>query len=241
MGSTKRNAAKGRLSLADRVELRLSTHQHVDGLWVGTWEAEAESVLRRVQEALDLIKSYDRMRYDRITRDLARVWVRTLFGALGQYNKLLAACELDVRFVLAATTAPEMIAATIVHEATHARLMRCGISYEEKLRPRVEAVCFRRELAFAKKLPDGEQVREHAVRMLEVAASNDYWTNTALIEQWTAGGIETLRHLGVPMWFARFAVAVGRRRLRRLWGREKSHATVIASEAKQSQPRRPSK
>jgi len=36
-----------------------------------------------------------------------------------------------------------------VHEATHARLRRYGIGYEEGLRQRVEEANFRRELAFA--------------------------------------------------------------------------------------------
>jgi hypothetical protein len=36
--------------------------------------------------------------------------------------------------VLAETSSLAMIASTIVHEATHARLMRCGIWYETELR-----------------------------------------------------------------------------------------------------------
>lgn len=53
---------------------------------------------------------------------------------------------LDREFVLAESTHPELIATTIVHKAAHARIESCGIGYKEKLRPRIEAACFRREL-----------------------------------------------------------------------------------------------
>jgi hypothetical protein len=208
------NRRKRRPGVVDRLELRLSTSKRIDGLWLGTYEGEPELVLGRVEEALCLIKAYDRLRYDRLTRDLERVWVRLLVtDALGGFNESVNACELDVRFVLAETSNPEAIASTIVHEATHARLMRCGIDYEEELRARVEAVCFRRELAFAAKLPNGEQVRERARRSLELCASHDYWTNTAFDQRYLEGGIEAARHVGLPYWLVRSVLALRALRL----------------------------
>jgi hypothetical protein len=106
-----------------------------------------------------------------------------------------------------------LIAATIVHEATHARLDRCGIGYD-KLRPRVEAVCFRRELAFAAKLPNGEQVREQAERKLVFYATEDYWTNAAFAERYVNDHIEALRNLGAPDWIGRTALILRALRLR---------------------------
>lgn len=192
-----------RPGLADRLELRLSTSKRVDGLWIGTYESEPERVLRRVEEALCLIKAYDRLRYDRLIRDLERVWVRLLPGDLGGFNESLDACELDSRFVLADTSFPEVIASTIVHEATHARLMRRGIGYEEELRARVERVCFRSELAFAAKLPNGEEVRGRAERALELRTAPGLWTDRAFSERYVEGGIQALRHVGAPDWLAR--------------------------------------
>jgi hypothetical protein len=169
----------------------------VDGLWIGFGgKKQPEPALGRVEEALRLIKIYDRVRYDRLIRDLERVWVRPLPGPVGAFSYSLGACLLDQRFVLAETSLPEMIAATIVHEATHARLLRCGIGYEENLRARVEAVCLRRELAFAAKLPDGQQVREQAERALE-----------AWIERERSGYIQMLRYVGFPDWLARTTLA----------------------------------
>ena len=65
---------------------------------------------------------------------------------------------LDERFVTNPETTIERIASVIVHEATHARMERCGIGYAEDQRARIETVCFRRELAFAVRL---EVTAEH--------------------------------------------------------------------------------
>jgi hypothetical protein len=58
--------------------------------------------------------------------------------------------------------------------------LRCGIGYEEEIRARVEAVCFRREVAFATGLPNGEQVRQRAERTLELSATAGFWADAAL-------------------------------------------------------------
>jgi hypothetical protein len=201
-------------TLADRFELWFSTGKQSDGLWIGvSLDSEADPILRRVEEALHLIKAYDRFRYDRLTRDLERVWVRLLPGVFGNFNSSLRACELDRRFVLSETST-EVIAATIVHEATHARIHRCGIGYDEKLRPRIEAACLRRELAFAAKLPNGEKVRDYAERSLSLCATQDFWTNAAFGERHDKDHIQALRDLGVSDRLIRTILIVRRLRLR---------------------------
>ena len=134
------------------------------------------------------------------------MWVRLVPGGLGRYDHALRACELDERFVLADTSRPEIIAATIVHEATQARLCRCGIGYDEDVRGRVEAVCLRRELAFAHKLPDGARVREHALEVLAMPCSS--WTDRASRDRDLEGSVEALRHLGFPNWLVRALLAI---------------------------------
>jgi hypothetical protein len=201
--------------LVDRIELRISTGRRIDGVWVGVaFSFEPEPILHRVEEALRLIQKYDRLRYNRLIRDLERIWVRDVPGALGSFDHSLHACSLDREFVLAEKSSAELIAATIVHEATHARLDRCGISYEEKLRPRIEAACFRREMAFAAKLPNGEQVREQAERKLEFYNIQDYWTNAAFAERYDKDQIELIRRLGAPDWIWRTALTLRAARLR---------------------------
>lgn len=201
--------------LVDRLELRFSTGRRIDGLWIGVaFSFEPEPILHRVEEALRLIQKYDRLGYNRLIRDLQRIWVRDVPGALGSFDQSLHACSLDREFVLAEKSSAELIAATIVHEATHARLDRCGIGYEEELRPRVEAACFRREMAFAAKLPNGEQVREQAERKLEFYNTQDYWTNAAFAERFDKDQIELIRRLGAPDWIWRTALVLRAARLR---------------------------
>lgn len=196
---------KSRLGLLDRLGSWLATSKHIDGLWVGVSPAyevvnndSVETGLCRVEEALCLIKTYDRLRYDRLTRDLERIWVRIVEHYAGLFTPSLKLCELDCRFV--AKRSPDVIASMIVHEATHARLRRCGIGYEENIRARVEAVCIRRELAFSAKLPNGETVRELAEINLESYAVPEILTDAARDRLRAEGLVQTFRELGTPEW-----------------------------------------
>ena len=192
--------------LSDRVMLWLSFGKHIDGLWIGRYfQTNAGPVMRRIEEALRLIKVHDPPRYNRLRKDLARIWVRLVPGAQARYVAALETCEVDERFVLAETSSPELIAAAIVHEAAHARLWRRGIGYDERLRTRVEAACFRRELAFAAKLPNAERVREQARDALTIPPAT--WTDTAARDRDVEGSTEVLRHLGAPNWLVRLLLA----------------------------------
>jgi hypothetical protein len=92
-----------------------------------------------------------------------------------------------------------MIAATIIHEAAHARLFRLGIGNHEDIRARVEAICLRREMAFARKLPNGREIQEAAEHMINVC-DDDYWSNAAIRQRELAEFAEAMRHLGAPEW-----------------------------------------
>jgi len=160
--------------------------------------------LRRVEDALRLIKRYSPLHYSRVIRHLERVWVCILLDALACYQQPLKACVFDERFVLDETTTLERIATTIIHEATHARLDSWGINYDEKLRPRIEAICFRRELAFVANLPDSAQLQEDIARTIEWYGTNiDYFSDGSFRERYTQGGIEALHYVGTPGWLIR--------------------------------------
>jgi hypothetical protein len=117
----------------DRLGLWLSKGRNIDGRWVGTMESKPQPGLRRIEDALDLIKRHDPLHYSRVVHNLERVWMHVLANALACYDPSLKACVLDKRFVLLETTTLQRIASTIVHEATHAKLERSGISYEGAL------------------------------------------------------------------------------------------------------------
>jgi hypothetical protein len=195
---------KQRLRLLQRLEarverfmLRRSRGEVVDGLWLGAFGDKPEPILCRLREALQLIKISDPRRYSRLIRDLKRIWVPGRLKSRGLFNYRLEACELDEEFVLAET--PELTASVIVHEATHARLLGCGIGYEEEIRPRVEAICVRRELAFATKLPNGQRAREWAMQKLTWCNAENL-SDTARDKRHDDWHLVELRRLGMPNW-----------------------------------------
>lgn len=188
--------------------LRHSYSRRIDGLWVGCFSTEInQRALDRIEASLQLIKQYDPLRYKRVTRDLARIWVNLVPGYRAWYRNEFRMCELDERFVLAEATELETIASVIVHEATHARLMHCGIGYDERIRARVEAICIRRQVAFTARLPGGADALDEAERNL-APQPPEFWTNTAYQDRRDAGIVETLRHLGVPNYRVRALFAV---------------------------------
>jgi hypothetical protein len=210
MQTGSKKAQYSRPSLIERIDLYFAVSKVSDGLWIGTLDTNAELILSRVEAALGLIKTYDKRRYDRLLNDVERVWVRLLPGELGHFSVATGACVLDTRFVLDEATSPDMLATVIVHEATHARLRRCGFGYAEDMRHQVEAICHRRELAFVRKLPNVQSAREWAERAMELMqhASAEY-TDAALTKRRLEGSVEALHHLGVPKWLVRTALVIG--------------------------------
>jgi hypothetical protein len=193
---------KVRPSLIDRMQLAASSGRQVHGIWIGTYFAPEH--LSRIECALMLVKQHSPLHYFRIIRDLERIWIFLLPDGLAEYKHSLKACVLDERFVADPATSVEQIASAIVHEATHARLERYGIGYDEDQRARIEAICFRRELAFAVLLPDSSKLQQDIAGYLERYPANpDYFRDAPTIERHTNGEIEMLRHIGAPNWLIR--------------------------------------
>lgn len=189
--------------IADRIELAMSMGRQLDGIWIGSGRRIPEDLMR-VESALLLIKQHSPLDYARIIRELERIWVTLSFHGLGEYKHSLRACILDERYVVNSATTVEQVASTIVHETTHARLERYQIGYKEELRARIEAICFRRELAFAARLPDSAELQQGIARCLEWYQANpDQFSDASFQERHTAGGIEALRYLGTPDWLIR--------------------------------------
>ena len=211
MPSVTTTAETWRQKLTRRLELWLietSHHKVIDGLWVGA--LNDPKLLPPIESALHLIKTCDPLRYARVSRDLDRIIVRVLPGEFAHFDPRLGVCCIDPRFVLAEMSSPEKIAATIVHEATHARLWRRGIRYEQEVRHRVEAVCYRRELAFSAKLPNGDGIREETLRSLSAYAKPESWSDDAVESRTVEGAAEALFHLGSPPWLTKVLLWIHR-------------------------------
>jgi len=194
---------KRRPGLSERFLLGLSQSRLVDGFWIGSLLTGANPVLtnQRVEDALTIIRQYDAGRYQRLRRDLRRVWVRLQTGGnTGRYNVALDACELDPRYILRDNVTPSDIASVIVHEATHAKLCRYGIESAESLRSRLEAACRKQERAFAEHLPlpQRDKIMDKLRRMDQVP--EDFWSDPSSAQRDQAGTDEALVYLGVPRW-----------------------------------------
>lgn len=187
----------------EKLVMKLYDGRTIDGLLVIGHIKEIE----KVEKALSLIRGHDPVRYQRILRDLERIWVVYLFGAVGSFHSLTWTCKLDRRFVLDEKTALESIACTIVHEATHARLWRNGIFYDEDIRVRVEGVCIGSEIAFADRLPEGTWIADDAWRCRQALQPSDF-SDTAMNARRRAGTERLFRELEMPEWFIKSFIGI---------------------------------
>jgi hypothetical protein len=184
MHKERQKPPKVRPSLIDRISLAASSGRQVDGIWIGTYFAPEH--LPCVEHALLLVKQHSPLHYSRII-----IWIFLLPDGLAEYKHSIRACVLDERFVADSATSVERIASAIVHEATHARLERHGVGYAEDQRARIEAICFRRELAFALRLPDSARLQQDIAGYLDWYPANpDYFRDAPAIERHANGEIE---------------------------------------------------
>jgi len=196
---------EGKRSFATRLMLymfRSCKRSGFDGIEIGVKkkkEADAEMARTKVIIALVLIREFDPRRYRYLLRDVKRIMVWGHPGHLGSWYNACALCELSEKYVLDPETTPEVLAATIVHEAMHGRLFRWGIGYEEEKRERVEHICCKAMIAFARRLPLSKkaarkEIMSSARRQLE--RDPVIWTDRGQFESW----ISAMRESGDYAW-----------------------------------------
>jgi hypothetical protein len=133
-------------------------------------DIETRQVLIRLTQALELIASASPRRFQRLSSDLSGFLVQR-FPCRGAFFPAGRECLVELTFAVNATHSVAEIAASIVHEATHARIAsRCG-SLPSSLRAREERLCRRAELDFGLAIADATVV-ERARRSL--ALSDDH-------------------------------------------------------------------
>jgi hypothetical protein len=165
-----------------RISLAMAPGRMIQGVRVKLGplldNAVGAHVLELVELALNLIAQYDPRRMRRIARDIRCIWIHQAAYADAFFIEDLRLCVLNRGYVTARDTAPDMIAATIVHEAVHARLQSRNIQYVEPLRARVERLCDAETLAFARRLPGGESL---AHRIIESRPTDEAtWSDESL-------------------------------------------------------------
>lgn len=168
-----------------------------------TNSADSSLLLQRVQVAVEMIADADRRRFFRARQDLKWI-VLSIAKSAAEYVPAASICIIDVEYVR--DSEPLIIASSIVHEATHARIDNAGISYDSsRKRARIERRCVREEISFIR-LQNGS---EELVKRLESGMANEWWTE----ERIALARLSQLRRLGVPDWalniYRRFLVRLG--------------------------------
>jgi hypothetical protein len=182
------------------------------GVPVGTLlpEYPRKELVAKARAALQLVAEFDPRQLDRVRQLVAGVFIFDDTGPLGAWMSGPRLIRLNEKFVAAPDTSDAEVAATIVHETTHAWLEAQGFEYRAERRRRIEAICFRAEAAFARRLPDGAALasayEERAARVLAQLDSD--WSDAAFLAKDSA----RLRALQVPEWVVEWYV---RRRSRR--------------------------
>lgn len=141
--------------LITRILILLSPKGAVAGFEIAALNDElTPQILQQLDQALKLIAHANDRSFRRISRDVRRILIVRAGGP--EYWPLADGFLLNSSMVQQA--APSVIALTIVHEATHARLWRAGFRYHLENRHRIERICLRAEANFACLLsvPDSE-------------------------------------------------------------------------------------
>jgi hypothetical protein len=131
-------------------------------------DIETEQVVQRLTAALDLIATYAPRRYRRLRRDLAGFVVER-FACRGAFFPQSRECLVELTFTVNPRHGLPEVAASIVHEATHARVARMCRTRSPEQHAREERLCRRAELEFGLALPDGAVVVQRARDSLALA------------------------------------------------------------------------
>jgi hypothetical protein len=123
-------------------------------------------VLRRLDASLELIERYAPHHFRRLPRDFSRILVQR-YACRGAYLPEQGACLVELTFTVNPAFSPAQIAATILHEAMHARLHRLGFPLEMADRARHERFCRRAEIEFGTVVPGGGPIVERALAAIE--------------------------------------------------------------------------
>ena len=131
-------------------------------------DIQTPHVVERLTAALDLIARYAPRRYRRLGRDISGFLVQR-FACRGAFFPDSRECLVELTFTVNPRHGLPEIAASIVHEATHARVARMCRTRAADQPPREERLCRRTELEFGLAVPDGGVVVQRARDSLALA------------------------------------------------------------------------
>jgi len=191
---------------------RTSKHRVVNDIKVAVFRKETAAILDKVEAALALVLRHDRRAMQVLQRQTNGIFVfGTHGGTYAEWDRDAKMVMLHPEYVSAPVTSTLHLASVLVHEATHAWLENLGFHYALERRRRIEAICFKRQLRFAKHAGGGSELISEIERQL--AREPEYLSNEAFRER----ALNEIERLGMPR---RFVIAAERwvnrwRRLKR--------------------------
>jgi len=120
-------------------------------------DIDTNDVIARLGRTLALIEQYVPHHFRHLERDFAYIVVER-FACRGAYFHQQHACLVELTFTVNPDFSDAEVAATILHEAMHARLHRLGFPLEMEDRARQERFCRRAEIEFGQLVPSGDRV-----------------------------------------------------------------------------------
>ena len=181
-----------------RLLYRVSEEHAVEGIVIalyGPLDSERGVLLNKLHAALELLKTHDQRSLERIRLYAKAIWVHMGVPGYGAWNASQQLIELQDEYVMSEETTPPDVASTLVHEATHAWLTKRGIAYDAGQRARVEAVCYRTELVFLRRVSGVE-----TELITQTEAQLDLEESTWRTGAYRSRELDRLTDLGVPKW-----------------------------------------
>jgi hypothetical protein len=115
-------------------------------------DISTDVVLRRLDEALELIERHQPWRLAHLRRDLEQFWI-VRYPCRGAYFPDRRTCMTELTFLARTDITAAPVASSIVHEGIHARVHAMGVDPYTRDIAREERICRRAELEFGRALP----------------------------------------------------------------------------------------
>jgi hypothetical protein len=131
-------------------------------------DIETADAIARLDGALSLLRQYVPHHYRRLRRDFSGFLIERR-AYRGAFIVATRTCLVELTFVVNRSFSLAQVAATILHEAMHARLHARAIAVTADESHRQERFCRRAELEFGSLVPDGEPVLRRALESLALS------------------------------------------------------------------------
>jgi hypothetical protein len=119
-----------------------------------------------IEQALRLLEFYDPLRYHRMQQDIRRIIINDNIPTMAMFFLGTTACTIHPDLLKSGTPT---VASALVHEATHARLDRRRVRQSSDRYARIETLCIKQEIAFARHFPQTDKLNEWMQRMIHHA------------------------------------------------------------------------